>query len=103
VPDGFHPAPRVRIRRAAPDEHERLREIAIAAKGYWDYDQERVRASGASLDLSPDALQGKEVHVAEVDGEVVGWTSLVSRGAVCWLDDLWIEPASNSQRPARVT
>jgi GNAT superfamily N-acetyltransferase len=86
--------PPARIRRAAADEGERLRKIAVAAKGYWGYDEERLRAWGASLDFSPGALEGKELYVAEVGRVVVGWTSLVSRGEVSWLDDLWIEPAS---------
>jgi GNAT superfamily N-acetyltransferase len=29
-----------------------------------------------------------------VDGVAVGWMSLVPRGEVAWLDDLWIEPVS---------
>jgi hypothetical protein len=33
-----------------------------------------------------------------LDGEVV-WTSLVSRGAVCWLDHLWIEPSLEFTTP----
>ena len=34
------------------------------------------------------------MHVAEMNGRVVGWTGLIPRGDVCWLDDLWIEPSS---------
>jgi GNAT superfamily N-acetyltransferase len=33
-------------------------------------------------------------YVAEVDGCIVGWAALIHRGELCWLDDLWIEPAS---------
>lgn len=83
----------IRIRRAASHEGERLREIATAAKGYWGYEGDRVREWGASLDFSLDGLRGAEVYVADVDGRVVGWAALISRGEVCWLDDLWVEPA----------
>jgi GNAT superfamily N-acetyltransferase len=82
------------VRPAAPNEGERLREIATAAKGYWEYDEDRVREWGASLDFSEDGLRGKEVYVAEVDGRIVGWAALIHQGELCWLDDLWIEPAS---------
>ena len=81
-----------RIRRPRPDEAERLREIAQTAKGYWGYDADRVRQWASGLDLSAAALRNKEVYVAEVEGRAVGWAALISRGTVCWLDDLWVEP-----------
>jgi deazaflavin-dependent oxidoreductase (nitroreductase family) len=87
-------ADHVDIRRAVSHEAEQLREIAMAAKGYWGYDEDRVRGWGASLDFSEDGLRSKEVYVAEVGGRIVGWAGLIPKGDVCWLDDLWIEPAS---------
>ncbi len=83
-----------RIRRARPDEGELLREIAIASKSYWGYDLERVRDWAAGGDFTAEGLVRKSVHVAEVDGRVVGWSGLIPRGGVCWLDDLWVEPSS---------
>jgi GNAT superfamily N-acetyltransferase len=83
----------VRIRTADPSEGERLREIAIAAKSYWGYDLERVRAWAAGGDFSPAAILSKEVYVAEAKRQVAGWAALVPRGEVCWLADLWIDPA----------
>jgi GNAT superfamily N-acetyltransferase len=80
------------IRRANQHEGEQLRQLAIASKGYWGYDEERVREWAASGDFSPAGIRGKEVFVAEVSRRVVGWTSLIPAGDVCWLDDLWIEP-----------
>jgi GNAT superfamily N-acetyltransferase len=80
------------IRRASPHEGERLREIAIASKGYWGYDPERVRDWAASVDFSPEALRSADVYVAEVEGRLVGWASIVLKADLCWLDDLWIEP-----------
>ena len=80
------------IRPVDPNEGERLREIAIAAKSYWGYDLGRVVHWAAMGDCSPRGLCEKEVYVAETLGQVIGWASLMSRGDVCWLDDLWIEP-----------
>jgi GNAT superfamily N-acetyltransferase len=80
------------LRRARPDEGERLREIAGAAKGYWGYDPDRVRQWAATLDLSAAGLRQKEFRVAVVEGRPVGWSALILKGDVCWLDDLWIEP-----------
>jgi GNAT superfamily N-acetyltransferase len=76
------------IREAEPGERERLREIAIASKAYWGYDEDQVRRWGEGLELSP----GVDRFVAVVDGEVVAFASLVREGDVCVLDELWVEP-----------
>jgi GNAT superfamily N-acetyltransferase len=82
-----------RIRPAAAGEGERLREIAIAAKGYWGYDLDRVREWAAIGDFSTVGLRRKGAYVAAIDGNAVGWAAAVRQGDVWWLDDLWIEPA----------
>jgi GNAT superfamily N-acetyltransferase len=80
------------IRSVAPDEGERLREIAIAAKSHWGYDVDRVREWAAMGDFSATGLLQKNVYVAAVGGRAVGWAAAIERGDVWWLDDLWIEP-----------
>ena len=87
-----HDEPSFRIRRADPREGERLREIAIVAKSHWGYDVDRVREWAARGDFSEKGMRDKEFFVAEVGGRVVGWSALIPREDVCWLDDLWIEP-----------
>lgn len=81
-----------RIRQADPGEGERLRQIATAAKAHWGYDLEQVKAWAAMGDFSPTGLRAKEILVAEADGRAIGWASLIRKGEVCWLDDLWVEP-----------
>jgi GNAT superfamily N-acetyltransferase len=82
------------IRPAHPDEGERLREITAAAKGFWGYDGDRVRAWTASLDLSPERLARAHAFVAETDGGAIGWAEILPPdGGVCVLEHLWIEPA----------
>ena len=81
------------IRPVVADEGERLREIAIAAKGYWGYDLDRVSEWAAMGDFSPVGLRRKDVSVAAVGGKAVGWAAAIRQGDVWWLDDLWIEPA----------
>jgi GNAT superfamily N-acetyltransferase len=82
----------LRIRHARPHEGERLREIAVAAKGHWGYDSERVLEWAAMGDFSPGGLRENEVFVAEVEGRAVAWAALILRGDLVWLDDLWVEP-----------
>jgi GNAT superfamily N-acetyltransferase len=69
-----------------------LREIAIAAKGYWGYEPERVRQWADGGDFSAKGLSEKEVFVAELDGHALGWAALIPQGEVVWLDDMWVEP-----------
>lgn len=80
------------VRAARPDEGERLREIARAAKAHWGYDEDWVRGWAARGDFSAEALTAKPVLVAEAGGRAVGFAALVPEGEVCVLDDLWIEP-----------
>jgi GNAT superfamily N-acetyltransferase len=82
----------VHIRPPRPDEGERLRQIAFAAKSYWGYDLDRVREWAAIGDFSPDCLSQKDIYVADVAGRAVGWAAATAKGEVCWLDDVWIEP-----------
>ena len=85
---------RIRIREARAEEFERLREIAIAAKGHWGYEPALVQEWAAGGDFEPESLSKRLVYVAvdEAEGEPVGWASLIPRGEVGWLEDLWIEP-----------
>jgi GNAT superfamily N-acetyltransferase len=83
----------ISIRPARPDEGERLRQIAIDAKGHWGYDRDWIRSWAAQGDFSPGALLSKPVLVAESEGRAVGFAALIPQGAVAVLDDLWVEPA----------
>jgi len=80
------------LRSARPEEGERLREIAIAAKSHWGYEEEAVRFWAAQGDFSPAGLAAKVFLVAEEEGRAVGFASLIPQGEVAVLDDLWIEP-----------
>ena len=80
------------IRPPHPDEGERLREIAIAAKAHWRYPLEQVQDWAGQGDFSAAGLKAKEFFVAEIDGRAVAFASLIRRDAACVLDDLWVEP-----------
>jgi GNAT superfamily N-acetyltransferase len=82
----------ISIRPARADEGERLRAIALAAKAHWGYDEDWVRGWAAQGDFSPEALAARPVLVAELGGHALGFASLIPRGEVCVLDDLWIDP-----------
>jgi GNAT superfamily N-acetyltransferase len=85
------PAP-IYVREGRADEFGRLRQIAVAAKAHWGYELARVEEWAEAGEFDPASLGRRLVFVADADGEPVGWSSLVPRGAVGWLEDLWIEP-----------
>ncbi len=87
----------MRVRRARPDEGERLREIAAAAKGSWGYDRAQVDSWAVGLDLAPRALAAKEFYVGEVGGRVTAFASVRRDGDVCVLDDLWVDPDASGR------
>jgi GNAT superfamily N-acetyltransferase len=80
------------IRSGRPDEGSRLREIAIGAKGFWGYEPEKIREWANQGDFTPERLGELIVFVAESDGHAIGWASLIPKGEVGWLEDLWIDP-----------
>jgi GNAT superfamily N-acetyltransferase len=83
----------VLIRQGDVHEGARLKEIAIASKGYWGYEPDRVREWANQGDFSPEGLRRLIVFVAESEGRSIGWSSLLLQGKVARLEDLWIEPA----------
>jgi GNAT superfamily N-acetyltransferase len=83
----------VEIRAARVDEGARLKEIAVAAKGHWGYDPAKVRDWANQGDFTPERLRELIVFVADSDGGAIGWVSLIPKGEVGWLEDLWIDPA----------
>ena len=79
-----------RLRPAAPDDFERVRELTFESKAHWGYDRDFVRRWADGLGFDGD----EERWVAEVDGEIVAWAALVPpRDGVAVLDDLWVDPA----------
>jgi GNAT superfamily N-acetyltransferase len=83
--------PPVRIREGRPADSARLREIAVASKAHWGYDLAQVE-EWAEAGFDRESLSKRLVYVAETEGEPIGWASLIPRGHVGWLEDLWIEP-----------
>ncbi len=82
----------VQIREGRNEDFGRLREIALAAKAHWGYEPARVREWAEGGDFEPERLRRRLVYVAELKREPIGWASLIPRGEIGWLEDLWIEP-----------
>ena len=78
-----------RLRPAAPDDFERVRELTFESKAHWGYDRDLVRRWADGLGFE----DAEERWVAEVDGEISAWAGLVPpANGVAVLDDLWVDP-----------
>nr|WP_239028783.1 GNAT family N-acetyltransferase [Pseudonocardia acidicola] len=81
------------IRPARPDEADLLTGIAVRSKAYWPYPDRFIARFARSLGLSPEVIAANEVWVADRDDVVVGFYTVLQRGELAVLDDMWLEPA----------
>jgi GNAT superfamily N-acetyltransferase len=83
----------IHVREGHEADFRRLRQIAVDSKAHWGYERALVEDWAEGGDFEPESLGQRLVYVADEDGQAVGWASLIPRGEVGWLEDLWIEPA----------
>ncbi|AUY51672.1 GNAT family N-acetyltransferase [Streptomyces sp. CB01881] len=82
----------MRIRPARPDEAERLTELALRSKAYWGYDEAFLEACREELTLDPAGIEPRRTAVAEADGRVLGFVTLVGTPPEGELGMLFVEP-----------
>ncbi len=84
--------PNLRLRAAAADEAQTLTKIAHDAKRHWGYPERWINHWQGDLTISPDYLANNHVFVAESNGQIVGFYSLVDRQDKVELDHMWVSP-----------
>jgi GNAT superfamily N-acetyltransferase len=84
--------PMLTFRRAAPEESRRLSELTFASKAHWGYDEAFMERARRDLVVTPEYLQTNECWVADDDGKVVGWFSLVDVPGSLLLDNFFLLP-----------
>jgi GNAT superfamily N-acetyltransferase len=84
--------PNLRLRAATSDEADKLTKIAHDAKRHWGYPERWINHWQADLTISPDYLAHNHVFVAESDGQIIGFYSLVDRQDKAELDHMWVAP-----------
>jgi len=80
------------IRRAVARDAETLSALALRAKAYWGYARTQLEAWRPVLEISPQTVSTHPTFVAELDGRVVGFYSLVPSASSWELDHLWVAP-----------
>jgi GNAT superfamily N-acetyltransferase len=82
----------VTMRRARPDEAKLLSELALAAKGFWGYDEDFLESCRGELTFDPAAIARRRIVVAEIDGAVAGFYSVDGAPPAGELGNMWITP-----------
>ena len=81
------------IIRVTPGEIAKLKEIAIASKGYWGYPEPLMAQWAQTSIISAEAVTKTLVYKACVDGTITGWYRLIPQASPPTLEDLWVLPA----------
>ncbi|HSG41414.1 MAG TPA: GNAT family N-acetyltransferase [Thermoanaerobaculia bacterium] len=80
------------IRRALEHEAGALSAIAMAAKAHWPYTASQLEAWRDDLTISAELIASSPTYVAELEGEIGGFYSLVHEGETWSLEHLWVAP-----------
>lgn len=80
------------LRRARPEEAAELAALAVRSKGHWPYPPEFLARFARVQGLTGEVVATNEVWVAERDGTVRGFCTLLHRADRTILDDLWLDP-----------
>jgi len=92
----------VLIRPARPEEAGSLADLAIRSKAHWPYPAAFVARFARTVGLTPEVVMANDVQVAVRDGEVRGFYTLLHRGHLAVLDDLWLEPGEIGRGTGRL-
>ena len=82
----------IEIRRATPNESDKLTALAHAAKRHWNYPPEWIDSWKSDLTLAPEFIANNEVFVATVDDTIAGCCALVTTEGLAELEHMWIDP-----------
>jgi GNAT superfamily N-acetyltransferase len=80
------------IRRANPDDEEKLTEIAHAAKRHWGYPETWIGLWEDTLTITADFISNNEVYIARSDGKAVGFYALIIHDEKATLEHMWVLP-----------
>lgn len=80
------------VRPARAGEAAALAALGVRSKGHWGYPQALLARFARTQGLTEDVVAANEVWVAERDGAVCGFCTLLHRADHLVLDDLWVDP-----------
>ncbi len=80
------------IRRAVESESNTLSALARAAKAFWPYTAAQLAAWRDDLQISAALIASSPTYVAELEGEIGGFYSLIQESRTWNLEHLWVAP-----------
>ena len=83
---------KIEIRRAQPDEADRLTALAHAAKRHWGYPESWIAHWKSDLTITSEFISTNEVFVALAGKDIIGCSALVLSDSVAELEHMWISP-----------
>ena len=82
----------VSIRRAEPQEAQTISNIALAAKRHWGYPERWIELWTPQLTFDANYFESHESWTAVVEGEPIGFYTLLDRDGIAWIDNLFVTP-----------
>ena len=82
----------ISIRLAKPEEADALTQIAIAAKGHWNYPQHWMELWRPQLTFTPKYFEQNESWAAEERGIPIAFYTLQDHDGIAWLENLFVMP-----------
>ena len=83
---------KIEIRRARPDEADRLTALAHAAKRHWGYPESWIAHWKSDLTITSEFISTNEVFVALAGKDIIGCSALVLGVSIAELEHMWIKP-----------
>ncbi len=90
------------IRAGRPEEAGLLAALAVRSKAHWGYPPEFLERFARSHGLTGEVVAANDVRVLIRDDRIRGFSTVLHRGAVAVLDDLWLEPDEIGRGSGRV-
>jgi len=89
--------PDIALRAAAVADAEALTALAVRSKQSWGYDDAFMTAAQADLAVTEDLITKHHVRVAEVDGDTIGFVTLVIEEREGEILQLFVDPAHHGE------
>jgi len=81
------------FRRAAPEDAGQLSALALRSKAHWGYDADFMAACAGELTLARDEVVTSRTLVAELNGLLAGFITIVGEPPAGEIGALFVEPA----------
>jgi len=82
-----------KIEKVENIEAERLTELTIRSKAYWNYGAEQIEKWRSDLTISPKYIDENEVYKLLINDELIGYYAFIDLGEkTVTLDNIFIDP-----------